>query len=50
MDGKSSEIEECWDALKDAEKEVVDLRKENFWLRKKLELIENVLHRKMEQG
>ena len=46
MGGKNSEIEEAWDALKDAEKEVIELRKENFWLKNKLKLIRSVLDRK----
>lgn len=43
MGGKSDEIEECWDALKDAEKEVMELRKENFQFKTKLRLIQNIL-------
>ena len=48
MGGKSNEIEECWDALKDCELEVSKLRKENFWLKKKLQLIRSILDRKLE--
>ena len=48
MGGKSDEMEECWNALTDAELEVSKLRKENFWLKKKLQLIDNILKRKFE--
>ena len=41
-----TELEQTWDALKDAEREVIGLRKENFWLRKKLEHIQVILNRK----
>lgn len=44
--GEKSELEQTWDALKDAEKEVAELRKENFWLRNKLKLIQSILNRK----
>jgi len=37
---------EIWASLKDAEKEVIELRQENFWLKNKLKLIRNILDRK----
>ena len=41
-----TELEQTCDALKDAEKEVMELRKENFWLKNKLKLIRVILERK----
>lgn len=41
------ELNQVWDALKDAEKEVAELRQENFWLKHKLKLIRSVLDRKI---